>query len=57
MMPRRRRLWTRQVADDEAASSTPERFDFRQGANGAQAFGQAANGMGEISMPIPRVDF
>jgi hypothetical protein len=47
----------RQVADDAAASGAPERFAFRQRANGAQAFGHDAAGMGEISMPIPRADF
>jgi len=36
----------RQVADDEAASSAPERFTFRQAANVAQAFGHDAAGGG-----------
>jgi hypothetical protein len=36
----------RQVADDEAASGTPEWFAFRQGANVAQAFGHDAAGSG-----------
>jgi len=30
---------------------------FPAGANGAQASGHDAAGMGEISMPIPRADF
>jgi hypothetical protein len=36
----------RQIADDEAASGTPERFTFRQCANVAQAFGHDAAGGG-----------
>ena len=48
---------TPEVADDETASSAPERFAFRQAANVAQAFGHDAAGMGEISMPITRADF
>jgi len=36
----------RPAADDEAASSAPKRFAFRQGANGAQAFGHDAAGGG-----------
>jgi hypothetical protein len=48
---------TTEVADDEAASGLPERFAFRQAANGAQAFGHDAAGMGEIAMPVPRADF
>ncbi|MGO9585332.1 MAG: hypothetical protein ACLP2Y_03860 [Limisphaerales bacterium] len=33
---------TRQIADDEAASSIPERFTFRRTVNVAQAFGHDA---------------
>src|ERR1019366_9825820 len=36
----------RQVAEDEAASSAPERFAFRQTANVAQAVGHDAAGGG-----------
>lgn len=47
----------RQVADDEAASGTPELFAFRQRANVALAFGHDAAGGGRNINAHPTPEF
>ena len=42
----------RQIADDEAASSAPEWFPFRQTANVAQAFGHDAQAWAKYQGPL-----
>jgi hypothetical protein len=42
------------IADDEAASGAPERFAFRQRANGTQAFGHDAQAWAKYRIRLTR---
>ena len=45
------------IADDSAASGATERFAFRQTQTSRRRLAMARQAVGEISMPIPRLDF